>query len=87
MLGLHWNANNYVDLLVLIGMKSGAAAFQMTTDVIIHALHSPKIWIITYLDDYLGVASPEVANSHFLSVKNILAKLGLPINSKKIRTP
>ena len=30
------------------------------------------------------MASPEVANSQFFSVKNILAELGLPINSKKL---
>ena len=33
------------------------------------------------------MASPEVAESHFLSVKNILADLGLPINSKKLEPP
>ena len=30
---------------------------------------------------------PEVAESHFLSVKNVLADLGLPINSKKLAPP
>ena len=59
----------------------------MTTDVITHALRSQKILVINYLDDYLGVAYPEVANSHILSVKNILAELGLPINSKKLEPP
>ena len=61
VLGLRWNAKNYIDLSVPFGMKSGAAACQMTTDVITHVLHSQKIWIINYLDDYLGMASPEVA--------------------------
>ena len=87
VLGLRWNAKNYVDLSVPFGMESGAAACQMTTDVITHALHSQKIWVINHLDDYIGMASPEVANSQFLSVTNILAELGLPINSKKIKPP
>ena len=87
VLGLRWGSENYVDLSVPFGMKSGAAACQMTTDVITHALRSQKIWIINYLDDYLGVATPELAESHFSSVKNILADLGLPINYKKLEPP
>ena len=59
----------------------------MTTDVITHVLHSQKIWVINYLDDHLGVAFPEVTKSQFLSVKNILAELGLPIKSKKLEPP
>ena len=50
-------------------------------------LQSQKVWIINYLDDYVGVASPEVANSQFLSVKDILAELSLPINSIKLEPP
>ena len=41
-----------------------------------------RIWTITF-----GVAPLEVADSHFLSVKNILTDLGLPINSEKLETP
>ena len=87
VLGLRWGSENYIDLSVPFRMKSGAAACQMTTNVITHALRSQKIWIINYLDDYLGVATPELAESHFMSVKNILADLGLPINSKKLEPP
>ena len=42
VLGLRWGSENYVDLSVPFGMKSGAAACQMTTDVITHALRSQK---------------------------------------------
>ena len=87
VLRLRWGSENYVDLSVPFGMKSGAAACQMTTDIITHALRSQNIWIINYLDDYLGVAPPDLAHSHFMSVKNILADLGLPINSKKLEPP
>ena len=42
VLGLRWGSENYVDLSVPFGMKSGAVACQMTTNVITHALRSQK---------------------------------------------
>ena len=42
---------------------------------------------MNYLDDFLGVSPPEKATSDFLSLKNLLSYLGLPINFKKLESP
>ena len=42
---------------------------------------------MSYLDDFLGVGHPHKARSEFLSLRNLLETLGLPLNVKKIEEP
>ena len=44
-------------------------------------------WIMAYLDDLIGAASPARANDAFVTLINLLQHLGLPINSKKVEAP
>ena len=67
--------------LVPFSLKFGAAACQMCTDAL--RLHNQKLWLINYLDDYVGFG-PHMANNHFLLLINLLKFVGLPINSKKV---
>ena len=46
---------------------------QMCTDAITLTLRKCKVWLINYLDDYIGVAPPQVANNHFLALKKFIA--------------
>ena len=57
---------------------------QMCTDAITLTLRKHNVWLINYLDDYIGVAPPQLVNDHFLALKNLLHYVGLPLNSKKI---
>ena len=59
----------------------------MCTDTITLTLHKHNIWLMNYLDDYLGVAKNCQAESHFLSLVNMLQYVGLPINQKKLEPP
>ena len=59
----------------------------MCTDVITHHLHLRNVWVINYLDDYIGVTSPSNASNAFQTLTNILQAVGLPINQKKIEKP
>ena len=81
-MGLCWNNDVYVDVGVEFGFKMGARACQMCTDVI--TLHYTNV---NYLDDYIGVAKNSQAESHFLSLVNMLEYVGLPINQKKLKSP
>ena len=87
LLGLQWNTDVYVDVSVPFGLKFGAAACQMCTDALTLTLRSQKLWLINYLDDYVGVAPPALANSHFLSLMNLLRFVGLPVNHTKVEEP
>ena len=70
LLGLQWDMGVYVEVSVLFGVKFGAVACQMCTDAL--TLRTQKLWLINYLDDYVGVAPPQLANNHFLSLVNLL---------------
>ena len=54
----------------------------MCTNAITLTSHKCKVWLMNYLDDYIGVASGSQAESHFLTLSNILQYVGLPINQK-----
>ena len=64
--------------------------FHMCTDAIMFALRKCNVWLINYLDDYTGVAPPpppNLANNHFLALKNLLQYIGLPLNDRKVEEP
>ena len=58
LLGLKWCDITYVDVGVPFGLKMGVAMCQMCTDAITLALCKRNVWVINYLDDYIGVAPP-----------------------------
>ena len=87
VLGLRWKQRTYVDVSLPFGFTTGAASCQSCTDLVTWALRQRKIWVISYLDDFLGVGQPHKARSEFLSLKNLLESLGLPLNVKKIEEP
>ena len=84
---LQWNDVTYVDVSVAFGLKIGAAACQMCTDVITFKLRQQGAWVINYLDDYIGVGNKHKADSHFQSLLNILQQVGLPVNQQKVEPP
>ena len=86
LMDLRWNNDVYVDVGVMFGFHFGSVACQLCTYAITLTLHKRNVCLMNYLDDYLAVASNGQANSHFLSLVNILQYVGLPINQKKIRT-
>ena len=87
LLGLQWQGKRYVDVGLPFGFRMGAAACQMCTDVITHQLRLRNVWVINYLDDYIGVSSPQNASNDFHTLQNLLQKVGLPINQKKVEEP
>ena len=87
VLGLLWKGECYVDISIPFGLKIGASACQVVTDSITHLLMTSGVWTCAYLDDVIGVASPGEASSAFLSLRNLITTLGLPINEDKVSAP
>ena len=56
LLGLKWCDVMYIHLGIPFGQKMGAAMCRMCTDAIMLTLHKCNVWLINYLDDYIGVA-------------------------------
>ena len=59
----------------------------MCTDVITHTLRKQGVWVMNYLDDYIGVANEFKADSQIQSLMNILQQVGLPVNPTKVEPP
>ena len=58
VLGLKWKNSIFVDLGLPFGFATGAASCQSCTDLVTWTLSRKKIWIMNYLDDFLGVSPP-----------------------------
>ena len=87
LLGLKWQGNTYIDVALAFGFKNGAAVCQLCTDVITHTLRRQKIWLMNYLDDYIGISNVNQAEGHFNSLLNLLDQVGLPVNKNKVEAP
>ena len=87
LMGLRCKNDVYVDVGVAFGFKFGSAACQLCTDAITLTLRKRNVWLMNYLDDYLGVAKNYQAESHYLSLVNMLQYVGLPINQRKLEPP
>ena len=80
VLGLRWCNQTYVDVATAFGFQQGASSCQLCTDAVTYLMSTQKVWVMAYLDDIIGIASPDTANGAFLTLKKLLTNLGLPIN-------
>ena len=87
LLGLKWHHDSYLDLSVPMGLKTGSAMCQRTTDVIRHVMRSKNIDVYNYLDDIICVHQIENASEEFDTLYSLFEFLGLPINPKKVVPP
>ena len=78
VLGWSWRGEHYVDISILFGLNTGAAACQKVMDSITHLMQTSGHWTCAYLDDIVGVSPPSHASSGFLSLNNLrLLKLAI----------
>ena len=54
-LGLTWDGKSYIDISIPMGMKTGSALCQRTTDVIHHVMQSKNVRVYNYIDDVICV--------------------------------
>ena len=85
LLALNWRQQTYVDVAMPMGFCQEAARCQLCTDAVMYLMTSQRHWIMAYLDDLIGAASPARANDAFTTLIDLLQHLGLPINSKKLK--
>jgi hypothetical protein len=86
-LGLWWGGSYYVDTSVTFGYHHGTSACVRVTDLIRYILSCMGILVLNYIDDIIGIAPAEVADSHFHLTINTLSSLGFHLNSSKTVAP
>ena len=87
VLGLQWKGNSYIDISILMGMKTGSALCRRTTDVIRHIMQSKNVRVFNYIDDVICVHERQNACQEFDTLYSLFEFLGLPINPKKVVPP
>ena len=86
-LGLSWGGKSYIDISIPMGMKTGSALCQRTTDVIRHVMQSRNVRVYNYIDDVICVHQRRDARQEFDALYSLFEFLGLPINPKKVVPP
>ena len=67
-----------------MGMKTGSALCQRTTDVISHIMASKQIEVYNYIDDIICVHKTTNTQDEFNVLHSLFEILGLPINPNKV---
>ena len=86
-LGLTWDGKSYIDISIPMGMKTGSALCQRTTDVIRHVMQSKNVRLYNYIEDIICVHQRHNARQEFDALYSLFEFLGLPINPKKVVPP
>ena len=86
--GLQWQGKFYVDTSIPFGYRHGSVCCQRVTDAVRYIMHTQGVQhLFNYIDDFIGVDYPAVADSHFQKLLHIMAQLGIPISEEKLFPP
>ena len=78
---------SYLDISVPMGMKTGSALCQRTTDVLRHIMMSQGVQTFNYIDDIICIHKRRNADTEFKTFYSLFKFLGIPINPKKVVKP
>ena len=84
--GIKWKNKSYLDRIVAFGWVHSSAAFQMTSDAVIHIMAKEKCQIFAYINDFILVSQETDTDCHFDKRSALFTELGISMNTDK-RTP
>lgn len=87
LLGYQWDSNLSFDVVLPMGLKTAAMACQRSTSAVCHMLLQDGCHVVNYLDDFIGVASPEKALQDYIKCGSLLKDLGLQESPSKACPP
>ena len=87
LLGLKWGDVTYVDTCIPFRIHHGTQIFQLISDAVHHVMREIGFKIINYVNDFIGVATPDVACHSFDALCQPMHDLGLDISHKKLVAP
>ena len=86
-LGYSWENKVYFDTVLAMGQRNAAMACSRTTDAVMFMHSQDGYTACNYLDDLIGVSSPDVGENAYLSLGQLLKNLGLLENHEKACPP
>ena len=91
LLGLKWDRQGrdvtFLDTCLPFGTTHGSQIFQRVSDAVCYVMRQQGFRIINYCDDYVGVATPDVARNAYAFLYKLLQDLGFNISAKKLVPP
>jgi len=85
--GFKWRGGFYLDCSLVMGCKSAAMMCQRATTAVTCFLDTQGVFVVSYLDDFAGCASPEDAEASYSALGSMLQELGLQESLPKAREP
>ena len=86
-LGYCWEDKYFFDTVLCMGQRNAAMACSRTTRAVMYMHHQKGHLGTSYLDDLIGVSSPETGMDAYESLGTLLLDLGLVENLKKACPP
>ena len=87
LLGYCWKHSLYFDLVLPMGLRSAAMACQRITNAVCYICEVEGHPTLSYLDDFIGVATPDIAWQAYNHCGHLLAELGLEETLSKACPP
>ena len=84
--GIKWEGRYYLERAVAFGWVHSSAAFQMSSDAIIHIMTKENCQLFAYNDDFILMSQENETDHHFERLSAMFTELVLPINTDK-RSP
>ena len=86
LLTLCWDGA-YIDTCLPFGSRHGSQNFQRVSDAVRYAMRLRQFCVINYIDDFVGMGVPDVAQESFKCLSELLQRLGLTISESKLIPP
>ena len=74
-------------MCVAFGMRHRTQIFQHVSDAMRHIMLQCGFNVVNYVDDFIGNATPSIAQASYQFLVELLSKLGLEISVKKLVPP
>ena len=84
-LGMKWKGDYYVWKSMCFGLSASPYFFTKTLRPVIQYLRLQGLRVMTYVDDFLLCASPDLMEAHCDTLVSTLTRLGWQINFEKSR--
>ena len=86
-LGIKWDDSFYLDRNLAFRATHSTAIFQRITDFIHFLMAKKGFLIFNYIDDMYACCHENIANEAFQTLLEIINRIGLPMNPKKVLPP
>ena len=86
-LGYHWEGDWYFDTVLAMGQRNAAMACSRVTKAVMYIHGLDGYGGTSYLDDLIGVESPDVGMDAYLNLGTVLYDVGLCENEEKACPP